>query len=156
VDRPARADKAARDEAAIASETAMTKSQRSLDVRVRRVYEEPAASDGTRVLVDRIWPRGVRKADAALAHWFRDVAPSDALRRWFGHDPRKWDEFQRRYTEELKAREAASEPELAELRRLAGAGPLTLLYGAHDETHNQAVVLRDVLLRGSRGGRHGA
>jgi uncharacterized protein YeaO (DUF488 family) len=100
------------------------------------------------VLVDRLWPRGVRKADAALAHWFRDVAPSDALRRWFGHEPSRWEGFQRRYTEELKEKEASDDAELAELKRLAGTGPLTLLYGAHDEAHNQAVVLRDLLLKG--------
>lgn len=127
----------------------MAKSSARLDIRLKRVYEEPAESDGTRVLVDRLWPRGIRKADAALAHWFREVAPSDGLRRWFGHEPSRWEAFRRRYAEELKAAEAAKDAELAELRRLAGAGRLTLLYGAHDEAHNQAVVLRDLLLEES-------
>jgi uncharacterized protein YeaO (DUF488 family) len=127
----------------------MTPSPVTPDIRLKRVYEKPAKSDGTRVLVDRLWPRGVRKADAALAHWFREVAPSDGLRHWFGHEPSRWEAFRRRYAEELKAAEAAKDAELAELRRLAGAGRLTLLYGAHDEAHNQAVVLRDLLLEES-------
>lgn len=113
-----------------------------LDVRIKRIYEKPAASDGTRVLVDRLWPRGVRKDEAALAHWFRDVAPSPELRRWFNHDVARWDAFRRRYTEELEAKGA----QLEELRRLAQAGRLTLLFAARDEEHNDAVVLRDALL----------
>jgi uncharacterized protein YeaO (DUF488 family) len=125
----------------------MAKPHATPDIKVKRVYEKPAKSDGTRVLVDRLWPRGIRKADAALAHWFRDVAPSDELRRWFGHEPSRWEGFQRRYSEELKAKEASDDAELAELKRLAEAGRLTLLYGAHDEAHNQAVVLRDLLLK---------
>ncbi|HJU17567.1 MAG TPA: DUF488 domain-containing protein [Stellaceae bacterium] len=113
-----------------------------LDIRLKRAYEPPAASDGTRVLVDRLWPRGVPKAEAAIDHWFRDLAPSTELRRWFHHDPALWDEFQRRYRSELVHH---SEP-LDELLRLAHAGPLTLVYGARDEQHNDAVVLRQVLL----------
>jgi uncharacterized protein YeaO (DUF488 family) len=126
----------------------MGKPAAALDIELKRVYEKPAESDGTRVLVDRLWPRGVRKADAALAHWFRDVAPSDELRRWFGHDPTKWKEFRRRYVAELRADENARE-RLIELRRLAAAGRLTLLFGARDEEHNEAIVLRDMLLAGS-------
>jgi uncharacterized protein YeaO (DUF488 family) len=118
------------------------KSSAALDIRVKRIYEEPAKSDGTRVLVDRLWPRGVRKDDAALTQWLRDVAPSDALRRWFGHEASRWEGFQHRYAEELKGKEEL----LDELRRLAAAGRLTLLYGARDEEHNEAVVLRDILL----------
>jgi uncharacterized protein YeaO (DUF488 family) len=126
----------------------MAKSAATPEIGIKRVYEKPAKSDGARVLVDRLWPRGVRKEDAALAHWFRDVAPSDALRRWFGHEPSRWEDFRRRYEDELRAKEAAKDKELAELRQLAQAGRLTLLYGAHDEAHNQAVVLRDFLLGG--------
>jgi uncharacterized protein YeaO (DUF488 family) len=128
----------------------MTRPSVTLDIRIKRVYEKPAESDGARVLVDRLWPRGVRKAEAALAHWFRDVAPSDALRRWFGHEPKRWAGFQRRYADELKAADEPKEEQLAELRRLAGAGRLTLLFGARDEAHNEAVVLRDFLLAGDR------
>lgn len=118
-----------------------------LDIRLKRAYEPPAADDGTRVLIDRLWPRGVTKTEAAIEHWFRDLAPSTELRQWFRHDPALWDEFQRRYKDELDRH-----PErLDELLRLARAGPLTLVYGARDEQHNDAVVLRDVLL--ARAGR---
>lgn len=118
-----------------------------LDIRLKRAYEPPAASDGTRVLIDRLWPRGVTKVGAAIDHWFRDLAPSTELRRWFRHDPALWEEFQQRYKSELDRR-----PEqLDELLGLGLAGPLTLVYGAHDEQHNDAVVLRHVLL--ARAGR---
>lgn len=113
-----------------------------LDIRLKRAYEPPAAGDGVRVLIDRLWPRGVTKVGAAIDHWFRDLAPSTELRRWFHHDPALWDEFQRRYRNELD-----SHPErLSDLLRLAHAGPLTLVYGARDEQHNDAVDLRRVLL----------
>jgi uncharacterized protein YeaO (DUF488 family) len=92
------------------------------------------------VLVDRLWPRGLTKAEAGIDDWAKEVAPTAALRRWFGHDPERWDEFQRRYRAELK-----DNPALDKLRALVAAGPVTLVYGARDETHNQAVVLRDVL-----------
>ncbi|MGH7098162.1 MAG: DUF488 domain-containing protein, partial [Stellaceae bacterium] len=105
-------------------------------------YEPPAPSDCTRVLIDRLWPRGVTKAKAAIDHWFRDLAPSTELRRWFRHDPALWDEFQRRYRREL---DDCPDP-LDTLLQLARAGPLTLVYGARDEQHNDAVVLRHVLL----------
>jgi uncharacterized protein YeaO (DUF488 family) len=111
-------------------------------VKLKRAYERPAASDGTRVLIDRLWPRGVKKADAAIALWAKELAPSTGLRQWFGHDPARWQEFRRRYAEEVRQRRE----ELRELRRLARKGPLTLVFAAHDETHNDAVVLRGLLL----------
>lgn len=112
-------------------------------VRLKRAYEPAAADgDGARVLVDRLWPRGVRKEAAALRMWAKDVAPSDALRRWFGHDPVRWDEFRRRYRVELAERPDA----VAALRSLARRGTLTLVYGARDSEHNEAVVLRNVIL----------
>jgi uncharacterized protein YeaO (DUF488 family) len=111
-------------------------------VRTKRAYEPPASADGTRVLVDRLWPRGLRKADAAIDHWAKDLAPSTELRKWFAHDPSRWEEFRRRYAEEV--RENAEEIE--RLRALAQKGPVTLVYAAHDEAHNNAVVLREILL----------
>ena len=112
-------------------------------VRLKRAYEPPADSDGARVLVDRLWPRGVSKAEAKLDLWLKEIAPSTELRKWFGHDPARWSEFQRRYRGELKQRP----DEIAELQRLAERGPVTLIYSAHDERHNDAVVLRDFLLK---------
>lgn len=94
-----------------------------------------------RVLVDRLWPRGLRKSDAAIDHWLRDVAPSHELRRWFGHDPERWPEFRRRYKAELKRNAAAVD----ELRALVRQGRVTLVYSARDESHNQAVVLKELL-----------
>ena len=111
-------------------------------VRIKRAYEAPSADDGTRVLVDRLWPRGVRKADAAIDHWAKELAPSTELRKWFGHDPARWAEFRQRYAAELREQGEA----LERLRALAEKGPVTLVYAAHDEKHNDAVVLRDVLL----------
>jgi len=111
------------------------------DIQVRRIYENAQASDGTRVLVDRVWPRGVTKAAARLDLWLREVAPSAALRRWFGHDPERFEAFRARYEEEL----ASNHEAIAQLRALLSAGRLTLLYGARDEAHNQAVVLADYL-----------
>jgi len=106
-------------------------------IRVKRVYERAAGSDGVRVLVDRLWPRGLSKAAARVDVWARELAPSDALRRWFGHDPAKWPEFRRRYFEELRTKEL----EVKEIERLARGGRLTLLYGARHERHNNAVAL---------------
>ncbi|RVD31823.1 DUF488 domain-containing protein [Mesorhizobium sp. M4B.F.Ca.ET.017.02.2.1] len=112
-------------------------------VKLKRAYESPAADDGTRVLIDRLWPRGVRKADAALDYWMKELAPSTELRKWFGHDPARWEEFRRRYAAEiLKHRD-----ELDRLRDQIRAGPVTLVYSAHDEAHNDAVVLREILLK---------
>ncbi len=116
-------------------------------IRLKRAYEEPSPDDGVRVLVERLWPRGLTRERAAVDRWLKDVAPSSGLRRWFGHDPEKWPEFRRRYREELRGRPA----ELAELRRLAGAGPVTFVYGARDTEHNAAVVLRDVVEEQLRG-----
>jgi len=115
-------------------------------VAIKRAYEAAAASDGHRVLIDRLWPRGVTREEARLDDWARELAPSGELRRWFGHDPSRFAEFRRRYTEELGAHEA----KLRELRRLAREGRVTLVYGARDTEHNDAVVLADVLRRGRR------
>ena len=120
----------------------MAASIRAGDIKLKRAYEPPSAGDGTRVLIDRLWPRGISKQKAKLDYWMKDMAPSTELRKWFGHDPKRWDEFRRRYTAELRER-----PDLiAELRSLARKSPITLVYAAHDESHNDAVVLRDVLL----------
>lgn len=112
------------------------------ELRIKRVYEPAEPGDGARVLVDRVWPRGVTREAAALTLWLKDVAPSTALRKWFGHEPARWDEFRRRYHAELEQDQDA----LAELRELRSKGRVTLLYGAHDTEHNQAVALRDYLL----------
>jgi uncharacterized protein YeaO (DUF488 family) len=111
-------------------------------IKLKRAYLPAAASDGMRILVDRLWPRGVAKSDAAIDLWARDVAPSTALRRWFGHDPARWPEFRRRYAAELRRHPN----ELAELRARARREPVTLVFAARDELHNDAVVLRTVLL----------
>lgn len=111
------------------------------DVQLKRAYDPPAPDDGTRVLVDRLWPRGVRKSAAGIDHWLKEVAPSHELRRWFGHDPARWSEFRRRYEAELKQHPEA----LEELKALARQGRLTLVYSAHDAAHNQAVVLKELL-----------
>jgi uncharacterized protein YeaO (DUF488 family) len=111
------------------------------EIRLRRVYEPADAADECRFLVDRLWPRGLKKEDAHLAAWCKDAAPSTALRRWFGHDPAKWTEFRRRYRAELAAHPDA----LAPLREAAESGPITLVYAAKDETYNDAVVLKEVL-----------
>jgi len=115
-------------------------------IMVKRAYEPPAAEDGQRFLVERLWPRGVRKADVRLDGWLKDSAPSPKLRRWFGHDPARWAEFRRRYFAELDG----AGPALAPLRDAILRGPVTLVYGARDTEHNAAVALRDYLLR-SRG-----
>ncbi|RVD48454.1 MAG: DUF488 domain-containing protein [Mesorhizobium sp.] len=109
----------------------------AFDLAVKRVYDAPGKADGQRVLVDRIWPRGVSKEDAALALWLKDIAPSDDLRKWFGHEPERWAEFQERYGTELDGNGEA----VAQLRGLLREGKVTLLYGAHDEAHNNAVAV---------------
>lgn len=116
-------------------------------IRLKRIYAPAAPEDGTRVLVDRLWPRGIRKADAAIDRWDKEVAPSPALRTWFAHDPARWEEFRRRYGAELAERPA----EVSELLALARAGPVTLLYGARDLEHNHALVLRDLLVQDRSG-----
>ncbi|MDE2149904.1 MAG: DUF488 family protein [Gammaproteobacteria bacterium] len=111
-------------------------------IAVKRVYSPPAVDDGCRILVDRLWPRGLKKDAAKIDHWQREAAPSDALRRWFDHDPAKWDEFCRRYFAELGASAAA----LAPLReRLRQARKVTLLFSAKDEAHNNAIALAQYL-----------
>ena len=112
------------------------------NVRLKRAYEPVNVEDGTRVLVDRLWPRGVSKVDAALDQWMKEIAPSTELRKWFGHDPDRWEEFCRRYSAELHQNTEL----LSQLRSLARQGPVTLVYSAHDEVHNDAIVLRDVIL----------
>lgn len=114
----------------------------SADIRLKRIHAPAAEEDGFRVLVDRLWPRGISKVRADLALWCKEAAPSTELRRWFGHAPDRWAEFQERYRAELRANAAA----LAPLRDLGQRGPVTLLYAARDERHNEAVVLRDFLL----------
>lgn len=112
-------------------------------LRLKRVYEPPEEDDGDRVLVDRLWPRGLTKEKAAVDHWAKEVAPSNELRHWFGHRPERWDEFVARYRQELESPEAQAE--LATIRGLLRKGRVTLLYAAHDEEHNNAVALRDLL-----------
>ncbi len=112
------------------------------NIKLKRAYSPPSVEDGTRILIDRLWPRGVRKANAAIDHWIKDIAPSTELRKWFGHDPARWQGFQRRYATEVR-----DHPEqLAELRAMVRKGPITLVFAAHDELHNDAVVLRNILL----------
>ena len=112
------------------------------NIRLKRAYDSASSGDGARILIDRLWPRGVRKADAAIDVWAKDIAPSTALRRWFGHDPARWHEFRRRYSEEIHRRRNR----LDELRTLAQEGRITLVFAARDEAHNDAVVLREILL----------
>jgi uncharacterized protein YeaO (DUF488 family) len=115
-----------------------------MDVRVKRAYDEPAPTDGYRVLIDRLWPRGISKERARLDEWDKELAPSSELREWFGHEPDRFPEFRRRYLGEL----AHQRPQLATLRRLARTGTLTLVYGARDSEHNDAVVLAEALRQG--------
>ena len=110
-------------------------------IATKRIYEDPANNDGYRVLVDRIWPRGVSKEDARLDDWLKEVAPTDDLRKWFDHDPDKFDEFKKRYKKELKDHE----DKLDDLAEKSTGKKVTLLYGAKDEEHNQAIVLKEVL-----------
>lgn len=111
-------------------------------IKIKRVYEKPSKEDGWRVLVDRLWPRGMTKEAAHVDVWMKDVGPSDALRKWFGHDPARWSEFQKKYRSELAKKKDLT----AELKKMAKEhGTLTLLFGAKDEEHNQAVVLAGAL-----------
>lgn len=111
-----------------------------MDISIKRVYDAPAKADGIRVLVDRIWPRGIKKADAKIDIWLKEVAPSTKLRQWFGHDPEKWIDFRSKYLAELK-----ENPVLVELKALSRKGKITLVYAAKDEQHNNAAVLKDLL-----------
>ena len=115
-----------------------------MDVRLKRVYEPANRSDGYRILIDRLWPRGVSRERAALDAWEPELAPSTELRTWFGHDPDRFEEFRRRYADELRWQR----PRLTELRRQARDGTLTLVFSARDTEHNDAVVLAEVVRRG--------
>ncbi len=112
------------------------------NIKLKRAYDPPNRNDGIRILVDRLWPRGVKKVNAAINHWMKEIAPSTELRRWFGHDPARWEEFQGRYERELKQHQQ----DIDQLRSLAKRGVITLIYAARDQDHNEAVVLRDFLL----------
>jgi uncharacterized protein YeaO (DUF488 family) len=114
-------------------------------IHLKRAYEEPSKDDGTRILVERLWPRGVSKDKAAIDLWLKEVAPSTELRKWYGHDPDKWEEFRRRYSAELDERREA----LDDLERRLKEGPVTFVFAARDEEHNSAVVLKEYLERGS-------
>lgn len=118
-----------------------------MTVNVKRIYEDPSSADGRRVLVDRLWPRGLRKEDAALDVWLRDVAPSQELRRWYGHDPDRFDEFAERYRAELADTGAAEA--LAELREYVSAGPVTLLTAVRDLNYAHTAVLAEILRESS-------
>jgi len=110
-------------------------------IRLKRVYEKPSRMDGSRILVDRLWPRGLTKERAAVTLWLKDVAPSTELRKWFGHDPARWKQFQVRYRKELREKKDA----LWLLKRKSNAHTVTLVYAARDEQHNEALVLKRVL-----------
>ena len=120
----------------------MSKNIAADHVKLKRAYEPPTVDDGTRILIDRLWPRGVKKANAAIDEWMKEIAPSTELRKWFGHDPERWPEFQRRYKSEIQQHDV----QLERLRALARQGRITLVFSAHDEAHNDAVVLKDLLL----------
>jgi uncharacterized protein YeaO (DUF488 family) len=112
-----------------------------MKIRLKRAYEAPAKADGKRILVERLWPRGVTKDAAKLDEWFKEIAPSPDLRKWYGHDPEKWPDFQKRYRAELKANKG----EVARLRALCEAGAVTFVYAAKDEERNSAAVLKAYL-----------
>jgi uncharacterized protein YeaO (DUF488 family) len=110
-------------------------------IKLKRAYDRASRGDGVRYLVERLWPRGIKKTQLSLDGWLKDVAPSPELRKWFGHDPKKWPQFRQRYFTELKAHEQALKPLLKAARR----GPVTLVFSSHDTEHNAAVALRDYL-----------
>jgi uncharacterized protein YeaO (DUF488 family) len=115
--------------------------KRAADIRIKRIYDSPEQVDGSRVLVDRLWPRGVRKETAALTLWLKEIAPSPELRQWFGHDPARWQEFGRRYRAALEQNAAT----VARLTELLTLGRLTLLYAARDTAHNHALILQEYI-----------
>ncbi|HEY9146912.1 MAG TPA: DUF488 family protein [Thiobacillus sp.] len=117
-----------------------------MDIRVKRVYEAPAAEDGMRILVDRLWPRGLTKEKARIDLWLKELAPSAELRKWFNHEPDKWEEFKRRYLQELQQQPAA----LAHAIEAMGTGPVTLLFAAREVRFNDAVALREFILARNR------
>jgi len=112
-----------------------------VNIRLKRAYDPPEKGDGSRILVDRLWPRGLSKEKAKIDLWLKEIAPSTELRKWFGHDPEKWDEFQKRYRAELKENKEAVD----KLKKALKQGHATLIYSAHDEEHNDAVVLQEYL-----------
>jgi uncharacterized protein YeaO (DUF488 family) len=114
-----------------------------MELKLKRAYDPPSKDDGCRILIDRLWPRGLRKDQARLDGWLKEIAPSMALRKWFGHDPARWEEFRRRYFAELEGRA----PVVETLRQWTQRGRVTLVYGARDETHNHAVALQEYLRR---------
>lgn len=118
-----------------------------MEIAIKRVYETPAPEDGTRILVDRLWPRGLTKDEAGIHVWLKEIAPSDALRKWYGHEPEKWPEFKRRYFAELDGKQDA----LNELRAYLEQGRLTLLYAARHGEYNNAVALKEYLSRNRPG-----
>jgi uncharacterized protein YeaO (DUF488 family) len=121
---------------------------RTNTVRLRRIYEPPSKDDGTRILVERLWPRGVSKEKAAIDLWLKDIAPSPPLRKWYSHDTSKWDEFRRRYRAEIEHNSDV----LRDLKQRLEDGPVTFVYAAKDELHNSALVLKEYLLSGSSSG----
>ena len=114
-----------------------------MELKLKRAYDPPSKDDGCRILVDRLWPRGLRRNQARIDCWLKEIAPSTALRKWFGHDPARWDEFRRRYFAELDGRT----PVVEELRKWTQQGSVTLIYGTKDGTHNHAVALQEYLRR---------
>jgi uncharacterized protein YeaO (DUF488 family) len=114
-----------------------------MKIKIKRVYEKPDKEDGFRILVDRLWPHGLTKEKASVDLWLKDIAPSTELRKWFGHDPEKWKEFRKRYNEELKK----NEEQVYLLNDQIKKGTVTLVYGAKDEEHNEALVLKDLFSR---------
>jgi len=122
----------------------MLHKERGMEIFIKRVYEPATRSDGKRVLVDRIWPRGLTKVEAKVDLWLKEVAPSTELRKSFGHDPEKWADFQKKYKAELKGN-----PALTKLKAVAKGGTITLVFAAKDEYHNNAVVLKQILSRGA-------
>lgn len=114
-----------------------------MNIKIKRVYEQPSKDDGTRILVDRLWPRGVSKEKAKIDLWLKEIAPTTELRKWFGHDPEKWQRFRGRYQTELRHNDEV----VKMLKAKARQGPITLVYAARDERHNEAVVLREFLVR---------
>lgn len=112
-----------------------------MNIRIKRAYEEPNREDGTRILVDRLWPRGLTKEKAKVDFWLKEAAPTTELRRWFAHDPARWAEFRVRYLEELKR----NKKQVSILRQMAAGGTITLVYAAKDQEHNEAVILQGLL-----------
>ena len=119
-------------------------------INIKRAYEEPKKSDGKRILVDRLWPRGLKKAEAQVNLWLKDIAPSTTLRKWFGHQPSKWEGFKKRYSAELER----NTEQVSLLERELRAGKVTLVYGAKDQEHNGAIVLKEFLEQGTRNNSH--